>query len=531
MAGELQLDPDELRRHAAQLADLGDRVGRTYAGLREALAYADGSWGDDRLGAAFAEGFVPNADQLLAGQRAMEQGLHDTAAAIRNAGHGFSYADQLVGNRVTRAADNRPGMVSGESTGTSPDPVPSGPVTQHPASLSAPPRPTMAPGSASPDPARGPGAGIPHPTMGPGTGTPSPAGGPTTGTPNPPGAPTASSSEPRSSNPAVETPNQRGRPAPAQSPDRRTPGLVPAPTGRDVARNPAITAGPSRPSDAAPARTSVSTARGITPWSAPPSGTPSAQPVPGSNPQSSAPQVPRSQPQQPGDPRRDAPQRPDETPRRSPLLAWLARTLAQRHGVEVVGFDLPDLDEVPVREFAAAVDRVLTDYPMIVVDVVAVGDLGAGGGPVCWRRESRKSGTVRSIVLDERTAVVSSGPATERDSVAVSERSRLYADTVRAFGAALDDAGGGVARVRAQRVLIAEYMRGVAGRYTTLAELVRGYRQWRAGLVGAVSEIGRFEIGRALGAGFAEVVLRGGQACAPARALHTLLVDAAPPRG
>lgn len=517
MAGELQLDPDEVRQHAARLADLGDRVGRTYSGLREALEYAEGSWGDDRLGAAFEEGFKPNADQLLAGQQAMEEGLHDTATAMRSAGEDFTHRDQLGSNRLARATDDRPGTAPGDSTGILPPPATPSPATQQPAASYTPPR-------------TGPGIRT-TPAEEPGTGIPNPAGGPATGTPNPAGTQASPRSGPQSSNPAAETPNRRGGPAPAESPDRRArPTPVSAPTGRDAPRNPAITTGPSRPSDAVPARTPVSTAKGETPWSRTPSGAPGAQPAAGSNPQNSSPQMPRSEPQRPGDQRRDTQQRPDETPRRSTLFAWLARMLAQRHGVEVVGFDLPDLQELPVREFAAAVDRVLTDYPMIVVDVVAVADLGTDAGPVCWKRESRKPGTVRSITLDQRTACASSGPATASDSAAESERSRLYADTVRAFGPALDDTGGGSAQARAQHVLIAEYMRGVAGRYTTLVELVRGYRQWRAELIGTTTETGRFDMRRALGAGFAEVVLQGSQACAPARTLHTLLVDAAPRR-
>src|SRR5688572_20333811 len=98
MTGELQLNPDEVREYAARLADLGARVGHTYSVLREALAQAEGCWGDDRLGTAFAEGFEPSAEQLLTGQRAMEKGLHDTAAAMRSAGDELVYADLRGGS-------------------------------------------------------------------------------------------------------------------------------------------------------------------------------------------------------------------------------------------------------------------------------------------------------------------------------------------------------------------------------------------------------------------------------------------------
>lgn len=173
-------------------------------------------------------------------------------------------------------------------------------------------------------------------------------------------------------------------------------------------------------------------------------------------------------------------------------LGWLARSLAGRHGVEVSGFDIPGLDESAVREFAAAVDRVLTDYPAIVVDHVAVADLGSGA-VVRWeggQREGR-SRAVRSITLDqdmackpERAAAATSGPELESDdSLPASADLLVYVATVREFGWALDSAGGGVVGRRVQRILIAEYLRSMAGRYTTLGEVVRGYRGWRAELL------------------------------------------------
>ncbi|WP_157120610.1 hypothetical protein [Nocardia fusca] len=219
------------------------------------------------------------------------------------------------------------------------------------------------------------------------------------------------------------------------------------------------------------------------------------------------------------------------------MPAWLGQMLARSHGVEVAGFDLPDLAEQPMREFAAAVDRVLTDYPMIVVDRVAVAELGDEAEPVQWRQERRISATIRSIILDRRAArtpgVPAGGgpddtaPAAMDDPAAGSGGAGIYAETVRALGPALDSAGGGAAGAGARRALVADYMTAVAGQYTTLAELVRGFRQWRAELAGATDDSGRFDVQRAVRAGFAEVVLRGGAASAPARTLHTLLVDAA----
>ncbi|MFI6363637.1 hypothetical protein ACIBG0_12910 [Nocardia sp. NPDC050630] len=211
------------------------------------------------------------------------------------------------------------------------------------------------------------------------------------------------------------------------------------------------------------------------------------------------------------------------------MLGWLARMLAERHGVEVVGFDLPDLEEAAVRQFAAAVDRVLTEYPVIELDVVAVADLDDGADSVQWSSESRDdaaAGGASSITLDQRTARAPSRVAGTPESGAGLEDLVIYSATVRELGLALDFAGGGFARRKAQRVLIAEYMRLEAGRYTTLAEVLRGFRRWRAGLTGAIGG-GGFDVSRALGDAFADVVLHGDKASAPARTLYTVLLDAA----
>ncbi|MGW4767738.1 hypothetical protein ACWEO2_06795 [Nocardia sp. NPDC004278] len=205
--------------------------------------------------------------------------------------------------------------------------------------------------------------------------------------------------------------------------------------------------------------------------------------------------------------------------------------LAERHGVEVVGFDLPDLEEAVVRQFAAAVDRVLTEYPVIGLDVVAVADLDDAGS-VKWSSESRDdpaSGVARSITLDQRRAREPSRVADTSDSGAGPEDLVIYSATVRELGLALDFAGGGVARRKAQRVLIAEYMRLEAGRYTTLAEVLRGYRRWRAGLTGTTLGVGGFDVSRAVCDAFADVVLHGDKASAPARTLYAVLLDAASP--
>ncbi|MEU2039624.1 hypothetical protein [Nocardia niwae] len=216
------------------------------------------------------------------------------------------------------------------------------------------------------------------------------------------------------------------------------------------------------------------------------------------------------------------------------MVGWLARTLAEHHDVRVAGFDTPGLQVPVVREFVAAVDRVLTDYPVIALDVVVVAELDAGSGPVLWSpdpADTRGTSAGRSITLDQRTALESRRATGIPESETDSAEPEIYLATLREFGRALDCAGGGLARRQAQRVLIAEYLRLEAGRDSTLAEVVRGYRRWRAVLTGGAADAGGFDVSRALGAAFADVVVRGDEASRQARALHAVLVGATSRRG
>ncbi|WP_280335773.1 hypothetical protein [Nocardia wallacei] len=206
--------------------------------------------------------------------------------------------------------------------------------------------------------------------------------------------------------------------------------------------------------------------------------------------------------------------------------------MTERHGVKVDGFDQPELSDTAVREFAAAVDRMLTDYSAITLDVVAVAGLSDATSIVQWNCESRGTpAKMRSITLDQQVAhdpdcAVVAKVAIEQGN-AESDHRAIYAETVRELGLALDSAGEGIVGRNAQRILIAEYLRSVAGRYTTLGELARGYRDWRAGLIGTAGDTVGFDPRRALRAAFAEVVMHGDQACMPAKTLHGALVDAA----
>ncbi|WP_280265979.1 hypothetical protein [Nocardia wallacei] len=532
MSDRLQLDTDRLREHGARLAELGDRVGRTHTELRDGLAYAEGCWGDDDLGVAFAEDFKPHADQLLANLRAMQESLHGTAGGMATAAQQVESQDRGAAGLITRSADSEPGVEQppfspGWPTGGAGLPAsvePRAPVGPRAAAAPVPPPDTV--GRAQPAGRAQPDGGQASSSVG--QASPSPVG---------QRAPVQAPGDPRRPEGSPWRPEGGPRPSVVSPPatDRRggersgsgrgpTPSPISAPA---AAPNAARAPGSVAPHDP---RRSVGAADGKTPWTGRPaaaghSESPPSPPRPGA--------VPRNAK---GDKDRQE-VRDRREPVEAGLLGWLARTLAQRHGVTVVGFDLPGLREAAVREFAAAVDRVLTEYPMIALDVVRVADLGEDA-TVRWATGPRgypAAGVEHSITLDLHAACATDRAAEAPVPQPNSEGEPagelpIYMETLREFGRALDFAGGGVARHKAQKALIAQYLSLRAGRLDTLAAVVAGYRQWRAELIGATGDSGGFDASRAVGAAFATVVRRGDKAGVQARTLYALLVDAAPAR-
>ncbi|MBV7706629.1 hypothetical protein NOVA_27960 [Nocardia nova] len=530
MSGELRLDLAGLRERGARLAELADRVGQTYAGLRDCLDQAQGSWGDDYMGRQFAEQFTPHADQMLANVRAMEKGLHSTASGIIGVANEFDAQDAGSAARLADAAGNRdPG--TGSSATVAPD-TPTG----RPSPADAGPQVPYNPAAVSPA-RNSPVAGGPaHPTGGAQRADQPPAGGSRSpnGSPTDPQDGTESRSPWNRDRPESDPSGRDGRPPSGDS--GRRPSSVSAPPSSSSGLPPADRRGAPRAADASSGSGAGPTKRGDTPWGGqqPPRhpGTPGRAEGPG---KPGSPGKPEANPRHGSPPRSDRSSRDKARAgdrRRSrqqqasdPMIGWLARTLAERHGVQVTGFDTPGLQLPPIRDFVAAVDRVLTDYPMIGLDSVAVAELGGELGTVRWSREPGIEDAAGSMTLDRRTAQepAAAAPTVEPDGEPA--RSDIYPATLREFGRALDAAGGGVARKQAQRVLIAEYLRLQPDR--TLAEVVSGYRDWRAGLAGNTSASSEFDVGEALGIAFAEVVQHGEEAGIQARLLHAVLVAAA----
>ncbi|MFD0360920.1 hypothetical protein ACFQZZ_05595 [Nocardia sp. GCM10030253] len=189
----------------------------------------------------------------------------------------------------------------------------------------------------------------------------------------------------------------------------------------------------------------------------------------------------------------------------------IAREMAVRHDLEIVGFDSAGVDEPTVREIAVAVDELLAKYPIPLrgIEIAEGGDgmpsrlvrdrvsgAGQSGPPATW------------IVLDKAAVANWGRPAgsiagTGADRRGDDERP-VYTTIVREFGRALDTAGNFRARQEAQRTLITESLRGGGG--------------FGGGLL---------DPGKALVEGFTEVVLRGERAGSLATVLHGVLVKMA----
>ncbi|MFD4404327.1 hypothetical protein ACFWPH_16375 [Nocardia sp. NPDC058499] len=551
MSGELRLDLDDLRERGARLADIADRVQQTYAGLQYCLQQAEGSFGDDYMGRTFAEQFTPRAEQVVSTVRAMAEGMRSNATGIMSTANEFGALDNDAARVAGAAQDQGPG--------------PAGPVGAPPQGAAGPQSPVDGPRPTSSDRAAvAPEQNSPvYPAGGPQSTGQLPAGG--HNRPGSPPAPDGSAGRAAADNgPRSQSPWSRSQPEAgpagnnaAGAPGRRSGSAAPPPSS---AVSPPPVAPPARNTPRAsgvPSGSSVAGPAGRTgaPWTETPPRTPGQPGMPGSPGNAGRPANTGPSPQQGPPPRPNTPAGDNDRARdrrggrerspSDPAIELLAGALAERHGVEVTGFDAPGLQLAPVQEFVTAVDRVLTDYPMIVLEIVAVAELADELGTVRWAGAPPDiEGGARSITLDRHAAQQPQEPAQPAQAPAHPQDADpdpdadiegagetvppgIYAATLRAFGRAFDAAGSGVAHRRAQRVLISEYLNNQPRPRAALSELVRGYREWRAELSANATEPSDFDVAEALGVAFAEVVQHGEKAGIQARLLHAVLVAAA----
>lgn len=187
----------------------------------------------------------------------------------------------------------------------------------------------------------------------------------------------------------------------------------------------------------------------------------------------------------------------------------IAVEMANRHGLETIGFDEARIDTDVVREIAAAVDDMLTKYPIALCGIEITHPDGGGSPPAARGLSSSTARTEPEaiwLVLDRAAFVPLDRPDGNPLPLRWLRRGRdadrvVYTAVVREYGRALEVAGNFRARQEAQRLLIAESLH--AGRGLTFSPL---------------------DPGRALLDAFTEVELRGDRAGKLAKALHGILV-------
>lgn len=520
----LSLDPEALRAVATHLEGYGAHAAQILAELREAMAQQGECWGNDDPGEQFAKTYVPSAHQGAEGLHTLAENLDSLGKGVANAVDTVEQQDAINAAAVNNAASN---VVSPTSAVTSPRTVTSSPAV-NPQTTG--PAATGTPASANPVRPGSPGKRAT-------SSQPLSNRQPTTAQ-----QPTAQQPASQQSSPRQASPQQPASEQPSsQQPTSRRPDGSPQPANRGAVTAGTNSGAPVSATPNRPARPGPTTA---TPWSkssAPASsaagpGTPAAPRGSAQPPRVSAPEEPDEHPRQPprGQPgsgkgakrrKSEAAGRSDESPN-----ARIARELAERHGIEVMSFALPGVDEETVREFAAAVDDVLGKYPNIGLRGVGIADLGDAAAQTDWDDGARILLGL-AAALDPAGYARSISAATEVGYLVRGCADRpVYSTIVREFGRVLDTAGGLRARRAAQKALITEYMRVVAPDYRLdpLGRTVAGYREWRGRFSGCCFPGGQFDAGSAVAEAFVETELHGQEAGAQAAALHRLLVAALP---
>ncbi|MBF6298773.1 hypothetical protein IU459_14655 [Nocardia amamiensis] len=551
MAESLSVDLAQLRESAAELRQAAEDAERVANELKAALADEGEFWGDDEAGETFARTYKPGADRTLEGFDDLVADMRAMSSAMKDAADAFEDRDHYGGQNIRNpTGDGIPGT-NAPSQNWSAGPIPQATSTESLSSTDDSARLSDRP--ANGDSAR-PQSDAPNDrgsvdTQQPPASAQQPAESgqqpPATGQP-----PAESGQQPTESGqpddstgntPETESPDDKSgdQPPAAETGSPTTPGNgaerqgAPSntPTGKQA--GPQTMPGGRNDSGKPMADTPWARNRSGTPWAKAPS--PSGAPANETPPRVSPPRTPDRPPA--GKKPQPAPERPEQ--KRAPKQAGvrarratdaetmrIAREMAARHNIEIVGFDAAGIAAATVQDIADAVDSVLLRMPAVLRGI-EIRDVTGPLSAVENRSTAEKSGEVAPWIVLARTAVID--PRILAGGFRATTGSRpprrpMYAAILRELGAAVDLTGGFRAHREAQRALITEYVRIHGPRGETLSRVVAGYKRWRAQLGDNCFEQGLFVPGRALAEGFAAVESSEDEANGPQKVLGRLLV-------
>lgn len=543
MSGSLWVDPEGLRSQGATFQEIGDQAAQAVRKLKAVLDQQGAVWGDDKAGKEFEKTYKPDADKGVKSLRDIAETLRGFGGQITKAANAYEAGDQAAASRINNAGelDNYTPTNWSPASGVAPNNVvPNGTVgngaTPDAAATNGVPPRTQQPVPVTPKPQQS----MPGTSAGNGAQPSSPGG------QQPAGSNPQSNSRPQQSqadpgSPGSTTPNR------SSAPGSTARGAGPTNAGTDRGTVPPAAAGPvgaaAGSAGAGPSGRPAVSAPGdrkppSTPWTKPstPPGTSGGRPS----------SRPASEPASPGRAGpgkgraaaagKDAKRRTPWSPGSSAAIMQLGRDLAERHDLEIVGFDAPELDENTVREYVTGIDAVLTTYP--VFDLRSVEIAGMEGDTIVRlahtvEGEQNHGVFTGSITLNiglaldpDRLSEVIGATILSGAFVAGADNRPVYSATVREFGSALDSLSNHEAHSRVQRALITEYMdRGGTGHLRDdLSHVTSGYKQWRGQLSSRSFQRRRLDPGPALAEAFTDVMLNGADATAPAKVLHLLLI-------
>lgn len=521
MSDIFRVDLDVLRLLGSELGGIAGDTSAAVDSLRDAMSSVGDCWGKDDLGRSFAEHYQPDCERGMQMFELSAQNLREMSARIGTTVAGLHQVGNQAAQLIANSVENRGPTedVGGPNRPLAPRPSAAPEVT---GAAPGAPTPVSVSGASAPPSVRE---------------KPAPTGAAASQTARRPSAsvPLADAHAASAAHSAAAPGNEHGVWVPA--PVARS-GLVGKRTGTTTrAHEPAGMQGPAGQSSTGSRPRTTST---VGPASVPPSGGVPRMPL---VPQSKLGASTKNQPVKETDRRRGAgadKSRPAQLPspwQLSKQPPWRSRTvdpgpiqtdttaarliqqLAARHGIELSGFENAYLAEPTVRDIAAAVDQTLDRHHAIDLRILALVDLPAARPiQMVWYRVAVEEGPAiyaarldldRSVFTGPEQLLVESirTAAGAKPQALGCEERPVHSAIVRELGRALDHAGGLVARRKAPRPVVTEYLRLVG-----------------AELSGETVGLDPEEV---VVEAFTEVEVNGDRASAPAKILHQLLTEAA----